>query len=132
MRCYRQSMKQLTDTYLRPAEKIDTPYDEAVSGPLWRFDDFPFIDKGWPTAFCTDDECAALSGIPKPSLLALQPAEVIHATKAPIGHGSYRRVWPVHEVAVGAMVNCLKGVANVNFKAIAKISYQAAVITRVV
>lgn len=125
-------MKQfLPDAYLRPAEKIDTPYSEATAGQVWPFDKLPSASK-WPPSYCTDEECTELSGIPRPSLLALQTAEVVYATKAPIGHGSYRRVWPVHEVAVAAMVNCLKSVANVDFKAVAKISFQAAVITRVV
>lgn len=127
-------MSTANDSHLRYPEKIAIPYDQAMTGPLWPFDKFPSLSaldaSDWPATFCSDDECAALSGIPKPSLLTLQTAEVLQATKASIGHGSYRRVWPLREVAVAAAVNCLKSVAHVDVKAVAKISSQAAVITR--
>ncbi|MGK7058059.1 hypothetical protein AB4853_16480 [Bradyrhizobium sp. 1050_B9_N1_2] len=120
---------------LRCPEKIAIPYDQALTGSLWPFDKYPSLSaldaSDWPETFCSDEECATLSGIPKPSLLSLQTAEVLQATKAPIGHGSYRRVWPLREVAVAASVNCLKSIAHVDVKAVAKISFQAAIITRI-
>jgi hypothetical protein len=120
---------------LRPATKIDQPYDLVTTGPLWPFDDIdkPFakLADEWSETFCTDDEMVELTKIPLASLLALQTAEVVYATKAPVSHGTHKRVWLLQEAAVGSMVFCLKSVARIDFKKIAKIASHASAITRV-
>lgn len=118
---------------LQPPEKIETPYDQIVRAPLWPYDGLTAggIDAGeWRMSFCTDQECSALSGVPERSLLVLQTAEVIRATKAPVGHGTHRRVWSLPEAAVATAIECLKKAAKIDYKTAAAITFQAAIVVR--
>lgn len=118
------------DAFLRPPEKLDRAYADVTSETLWAYDGV-FQNCDWPPLrFTTDQECSALSGVPERSLLTLQTAGVIHATKAPIGGGTHRRVWHMSEVAAAAAVECLKMATNINYQTTADVAYQASVVIK--
>lgn len=119
------------DAFIRPPEKISTPYQDVTSQPLWDFDK-DFASAEWPPMrFCTDEECSRLSGVPERSLLTLQTAEVIHSTKSSAGAGASRRVWHVAHVAAAATVECLKRATGIDYPTAAKITFQASLFARV-
>lgn len=125
-------MNQYPQFALQPPEKTEAPFDRATGGVLWG-DTRSFASDMWALSalrFCTDKECSELSGVAERSLRLLQTTGVIHATRAPVGHGTHRRVWHVPEAAVATVLECLRRATGVDYSTIAKISVQAAVIIR--
>ncbi|WP_131871081.1 MULTISPECIES: hypothetical protein [unclassified Bradyrhizobium] len=117
-----QNMHQYPEFAIRPPETIEAKFEKAIQGPLWDH------NQVWALSmlrFCTDEECAALSGVPERSLRLLQTAGVLYATKAPRAGGSFKRVWHLPEAAVAAALECLKRATNVDYATIAEISRDA-------
>lgn len=54
-----------------------------------------------------DEEIAAASGVPLPSLRVLQAAGAIRSEKSPKFHGGFRRMWPEDEVLKAAIAAAL-------------------------
>lgn len=127
---YKSGMSN-SDVFARPPEKLDRPYSEVVGEPIWVYDG-EFTPATWPPlVYVNDEECSQLSGVPERSLLTLQTAKILHATKAPIGGGTHRRVWHLSEAAAAAMIECFRKATNINYPTTAKIVYEASVVTKV-
>jgi hypothetical protein len=91
------------DNFLRPPAKIDTPYDEAIAGPLWAYEG-DYENRSLP--FASDAEMSELSRVPERSLRTLQTSVVIDCTFAPMRRGGHRRVWHFPESVAARVADC--------------------------
>src|ERR1700754_2420116 len=109
-----------------PGGKTDDTFDKVIARPFW---DNPksVLDSMYSLSlarYCTDEECSGLSGVPERSLRLLQTERIIHATKAPLPGGSFKRVWHMPEVVIAAVVDNIKRATNFDYATVAKISLQ--------
>jgi hypothetical protein len=138
-----------SDHFLKPPEALDRLYEQVTAQrPLWPYDEAELLPGAWPLTFCSDEECAALSGIPERSLRILQgwrpvgavgqaaidqrsaPIPVLTSTKVPLGQGPYRRVWHLPEAATAAALQCLKLASGVEYRMLAAVTYHAGMFAR--
>jgi hypothetical protein len=125
-------MPQYPDSALAPPQKIDDPFDKVIGGRIW-VDSASLLSSMYVPSlmrFCSDEECSLLSGTPERSLRLLQTARIIHATKAPLPGGSYKRVWHLPEVVAAAVVENIKAATNIDYATVAKISFEGSLIAR--